>query len=226
MVIIDQMVFEKILESQLEWPDSVKTIILVAEKPIDLSSYAALAKKIKLKKVVIDFFPSQRFKVEAEDKVDGTALAIFTGGTSGGAPKGVRYTDDRWNESKPYLGSPYSAMSIHEPAWSTGKHTTWRAILSGGEVYLIPEKGHVFEINRLVHPEYTIFVPSQAGELYSMYLDFFNKEQHRLGCKTTYNSEEIKKAIEKAEASKVDELEIEKAKIEQAEANALYYAYE
>ncbi|MES2142678.1 MAG: AMP-binding protein [Pseudomonadota bacterium] len=192
LVIIDQMVLDKLIKSQLKWPDTVKKIILMSDAAVDLSPYAVLLSKIKLESIVIDYFSSpqvdlrtgrNQFREEMfsnQFDENNTALVIFTSGTSGGKPKGIAYSHKRWSEGKPNFRNMDPMISVHEPSWSTGKHTMWTSFLSGGKISFIPKQSHLFEINRLVHPERAVFVPFQARELYSMYLDFFEKEQNRL----------------------------------------------
>ncbi len=201
-IIVDSMVLTKLIASQLEWPDSINQVILVGEEPEWNVRYFLLSRDIGLSAVKIDFFSSP--PCLATDSVDSApALTIFTSGTSGGRPKGIVWSDERWSESK-YSGQPYNSISVHEPSWSTGKHTAWTSFLSGGKISFIPPGTSQYAINSIVRPERAILVPFQAKELYSMYLDFLQKETTRL-------------------AKLEDKPRVLAA---QAHAHALYYVYE
>ena len=74
-------------------------------------------------------------------------MVIFTSGTTGGRPKGVRQhaRDFREEYQRAWIGHNYISVSAYAPSWATDKRAFWMAPFCGGRVCFNFSKRSLFE---------------------------------------------------------------------------------
>jgi hypothetical protein len=189
-VVLDQTTLEHLNKNAMGWPKNIKHIIIIDWLPPFFINDQDKSPPIRPANLPLEstfeivlFSPNPTYFIDPPDKLHLTeitdkernAVVIFTSGTSGSTPKGVRSSCETWSQK---IGRPYKSprIAIYSPAWSTGKVQLWKGFFSGSLIGIPAKNLHALDLFPVLSPKAAIFVPSLADDLKKIYFKIVDEE--------------------------------------------------